>query len=104
MPAIAGCVRISWWCVMATLLVMESAGADIQDYGNHIHASTISFIVLGANNPTPMTTMPDAMRETDKTVSGHPPRLRSKLWNSAFMTYSSQPMGTQFSSVSTEGP
>jgi hypothetical protein len=99
---------------MATLLVMESAGADMsdeshvtrrpQDYGNHIHASTISFIVLGANNPTPMTTMPDAMRETDKTVSGHPPRLRSKLWNSAFMTYSSQPMGTQFLSVSTEGP
>ena len=53
------------------------------NYGNHIQANMITLTVLGANNPTTMTAMPDATREIDKTVSGHPPRLCSKLRNIA---------------------
>jgi hypothetical protein len=44
-------------------------------------------IVLGANNPTMMTAMPEVIKETDKTVSGQPLRLCSKLRNSAFTLY-----------------
>jgi hypothetical protein len=54
------------------------------NYGNHIQANMTSLTVLGANNPTTMTAMPDATREIDKTVSGHPLRLCSKLRNIAF--------------------
>jgi hypothetical protein len=54
------------------------------NYGNHIQANMITLTVLGANNPTTMTAMPDATREIDKTVSGHPLRLCSKLRNIAF--------------------
>ena len=54
------------------------------NYGNHIQANMMTLTVLGANNPTTMTAMPDATREIDKTVSGHPPRLCSKLRNIAF--------------------
>ena len=53
------------------------------NYGNHIQANMMTLTVLGANNPTTMTAMPDATREIDKTVSGHPPRLCSKLRNIA---------------------
>ena len=53
-------------------------------YGNHIQANIRSLIVLGANNPTMITAMPETTRQTDRTVSGHPPRLCSKLRNSAF--------------------
>jgi hypothetical protein len=62
-----------------------TSGSGNQIYGNHIQASIRSLIVLGANNPTQMTTMPETTKETDKMVSGHPLRLRSKLWKSAFM-------------------
>jgi hypothetical protein len=53
-------------------------------YGNHIQANMRILIVLGANNPTMMTAMPETTKETDRTVSGHPLRLCSKLRNSAF--------------------
>jgi hypothetical protein len=53
------------------------------NYGNNIQANMTTLTVLGANNLTTMTAMPDATREIDKTVSGHPPRLRSKLRNIA---------------------
>jgi hypothetical protein len=44
-------------------------------------------IVLGANIPTPITAMPEVIRETDRIASGHPLRICSKPRNNAFTRY-----------------
>jgi hypothetical protein len=52
-------------------------------YGNHTQANMSSFIALGANRPTPMTTMPEVTSEIDRMISGHPLKLCSKPRNNA---------------------